>query len=99
MEKVPNANEIDTTLFNEFMKMLSGDLAMTRYIAQDVKKVRSRNLEKTPKTKRSNYLRDQRDPKRQVGKLPLDRSKDARELSKRFEELEAAFNQYEIVTH
>ena len=38
LKEVPNASEIDTILFNELMNMLNGDLAMTRYIAQNVKK-------------------------------------------------------------
>ena len=35
--KIPNATETDKLLFNEFMYMITGDLAMTRYIPLNVK--------------------------------------------------------------
>ena len=38
LTKVPNANELDTLLFNELMSMLKGELASARYIAQNVKR-------------------------------------------------------------
>ena len=38
IEKVPNAHELDTWLFNELMNMLKGDVAIARYIAQNVKR-------------------------------------------------------------
>ena len=38
LRQIPNAEEINTILFNELMNMITGDLAMTRYISQNVKR-------------------------------------------------------------
>ena len=38
MDQVQNADECDQLMFNELMNMLTGDLAMTRYISQNVKR-------------------------------------------------------------
>ena len=38
LEKVQNAGEVNGILFNELMNMINGDLAMTHYIAQNVKR-------------------------------------------------------------
>ena len=54
MEKLlknPNASEIDNLLFNELMNMINGDLALTRYIAQNVLKVQLGNVAKTKQAK------------------------------------------------
>ena len=38
LQSCENAHEIDTIMFNELMSMITGDLSITRYISQNVKR-------------------------------------------------------------
>ena len=96
--KVPNAHELDTLLFNELLNMLKGDVAITRYIAQNVKRSgveiwRKLNRNNDPKTYATTdgY-------RRMIEQLASTRCKDEKELRDKFEKLEAAFDQYMIVS-
>ena len=90
-----NAQEIDTIMFNDMMNMITGDLSITRYISQNVKRS---GLEIWRKLHRNNdpHTYNSKDSyRRQIEQLSLNRSKDEKELRSKFEELEAAFDQYE----
>ena len=98
IDKVPNAHELDTLLFNELLNMLKGDVAITRYIAQNVKRSgveiwRKLNRNNDPKTYATTdgY-------RRMIEQLASTRCKDETELRDKFEKLEAAFDQYMIVS-
>ena len=99
LTKVPNANELDTLLFNELMSMLKGELASARYIAQNVKRS---GVEIWRKLNRNNDPRTYATTdgyRRMIEQLASTRCKDEKELRDRFDKLEAAFNQYLIVSN
>ena len=81
MPQIPNIQEIDTILFNELMNMLNGDLAMSRYISQNVKRSgleiwRKLNKNNDPSTYGSKEML-----KRQIEQLAAIRSKDIRDFT------------------
>ena len=96
LAKIQNAEEIDTMLFNELMNMLNGDLAITRYIAQNVKRSGLEIWRKLHRNNDPNTYNTRDSYRRMIEQLASTRTKNTKELSEKFDKLEAAFDQYVI---
>ena len=84
----PNAKEVDIILFNELMNMITGDLAVTRYIAQNVKKSGLEIWRKLHRNNDPNTHGSKETLKRKIEQLALNRCKDVKELSEILENCE-----------
>ena len=98
LKKATNAEEVDTMLFNELMNMLSGDTAIMRYIAQNVKKSGLEIWRKLHPNNDPNTYNTKDSYRRMIEQLSANRTKNTKELSEKFDKLEAAFDQYELLT-
>ena len=92
----PNAKEIDVLMFNELMSMITGELAMTRYINHNVKQSGLEIWRKLHRSHDPNTHGTKETMKRKIEQLSMNRCKDTKELSVQFEKLQAAFDQYEV---
>ncbi len=77
----PNAHEVDTILFDELMNMINGDLAIIRYIAQNVKRSGLEIWRRLNRHNDPNTYGTKETLKRQIEQLASNRSKDIKELS------------------
>ena len=80
--KVPNATDIDNILFNELMNIINGDLAITHYIAQSVKRSGLEIWRKLNRQNGPNTHGTKETLKRQIERLASNRTKDTKELPK-----------------
>ena len=81
------------------MNMITGELSMTRYIAQNVKRSGLEIWRKMHRNNDPNTYNTRDSYKRMIEQLASSRSKNTKELEEKFTKLEAAFDQYEILTN
>lgn len=84
LDKVPNAQEIGTMLFNELMNIINGDTAITHYISQNIKRSGLETRRKLHKNNDPTTYATTDGYCRMIEQLAATRCKDEKEFAKRF---------------